>query len=114
LRYDSAVPAGGLRPESLGEALCLLRRRAGITRNALAAAAGLSGAALSTYENDASAPSAAALRRLTRALADCLGCDVAELWGQLGGLLDDHVRPRAFRAGAQGLVDELSSTVTDD
>jgi transcriptional regulator with XRE-family HTH domain len=108
------MPAGGVRPQSLGEALCLLRRRAGVTRNALAAAAGMSGAALSTYENDASAPSAPALRRLTRALADCLDCDVAKLWEQLGDLLDEHVRSRGHRIGAQALVDELSSTLTDD
>lgn len=109
MRYDSAVPAGGLHPQSLGEALCLLRRRAGLTRSALAAAAGMSGAALATYENDASAPSGVALRRLTRALADCLDCDVAQLWEQFGDLLDEHVRSRGHRIGAQQLVTELSS-----
>ena len=98
----------GLGPQSLGEALCLLRRRAGATRNALAAAAGLSGGALSTYENDASVPSAPALRRLTRALADCLEVDVAELWAAFGDLLDDHAAPRRRRVGAGVLVDERS------
>ena len=74
----------------------------------------MSGAALATYENDASVPSAAALRRLTRALADCLDCDVAQLWEQFGDLLDEHVRPRGHRLGAQALVDDLSSSVTDE
>jgi hypothetical protein len=69
----------------------------------------VSGAALSTYENDASVPSAAALRRLTRSLADCLECDVATLWEQFGDLLDEHAPSRGPRVGAQELVDGLSS-----
>jgi transcriptional regulator with XRE-family HTH domain len=67
----------------------MLRRRARCTRNELAAQAGLSAGALSSYENDASSPSAAALRRLTTAIATRLDCDVSEVWESLGQLLDD-------------------------
>jgi transcriptional regulator with XRE-family HTH domain len=66
----------------------MLRHRTRCSRNDLAALAGLSAGALSNYENDGSLPSAAALRRLTRALAERLGCDVSELWQSLGQLLD--------------------------
>ena len=102
----------GLSPETLGEALCLLRRRAGISRNDLAAASGISGGALSTYENDASMPSAAVLRRLTRALADCLELDVMDLWGPFGLLLDSPLRSRSHPDPGQGnqLIQKLTST----
>ena len=102
--------ADGLGPETLGEALCLLRRRAGITRNDLAAAAGVSGGALSTYENDASMPSAAVLRRLSRALADCLEVDVTDLWGPFGLLLDSPRGSGSHRVEGHRLIAKLTST----
>lgn len=105
------VAAGALGPQSLGEALCLLRRRAGMNRNHLAAAAGLSSGALANYENDASAPSAAALRRLTRMLAECLDCDVAELWEQFGTLLEGNPRLAPREVAAHGVIESISSRV---
>ena len=77
-----------LGPESMGEALRLLRQRARLSRDDLAARAGVSAGAISNYENDVSAPSAAVLRKLTLAFADALDRDPAQLWEQLGDLLD--------------------------
>ena len=79
----------GLGPESLGEALRLLRRRARLSRDDLAARAGLSAGAVSNYENDVSAPPAASLRSIVRVMAMALEQDVSELWEQFGRLLDD-------------------------
>ena len=77
-----------LNPQSLGEALRLLRHRTGCSRSDLATVAGVSMGALSNYENDVSVPSASALRRLTRVMAERLDCEVPALWEQLGGTLD--------------------------
>lgn len=77
-----------LGPESLGEALRLLRRRARLSRDELAGLAGLSAGAVSNYENDVSAPPAATLRILVRVLAKELRGDVGALWLQFGELLD--------------------------
>jgi len=55
-----------LGPNSIGEALRMLRHRARLTRDALAEGAGVSAGAISNYENDVSAPAAATLRRLAR------------------------------------------------
>lgn len=87
-------PAAGIRPATLepatlGEALRLLRHRAALSRDSLASVAALSSGAVSNYENDVSSPSAAALRRLTHALADAVEQDVEALWTQLGALLDE-------------------------
>ena len=87
--YAVAVPRPSyLDPQSLGEALRLLRHRAGCSRGDLAAVVGVSTGALSNYENDVSVPSASALRRLTRVIAERLDCEVPALWEQLGGTLD--------------------------
>ena len=77
-----------LGPQSLGEALQLLRRRTGVSRNDLAPLVQLSPGALANYENDVSVPSAVALRRLTWVIAERLDCEVSELWEQLGEVLD--------------------------
>lgn len=84
----SAVHESELTPQSLGEALRLLRNRARLRRDQLAAAAGVSAGAVSNYENDVSAPSAAALRRVSNSLAEHLGVDAAGLWAELGRILD--------------------------
>ena len=78
----------GLGPDSIGEALRLLRHRARLTRDALAQHAGVSAGAISNYENDVSAPSAVTLRRMARTFADLLHRDSGELWDRLGALLD--------------------------
>ena len=78
----------GLGPNSVGEALRLLRHRARLTRDALAKQAGVSAGAISNYENDVSAPAAATLRRLALILAIAVDTDPGELWEQLGEVLD--------------------------
>src|SRR5436309_15862493 len=86
------VPATGveraLGPDSIGEALRLLRHRARLTRDTLAQHAGVSAGAISNYENDVSAPSATTLRRLTLVLAALLGNDPDALWLEMGAILD--------------------------
>jgi transcriptional regulator with XRE-family HTH domain len=81
-----------LGPDSIGEALRLLRHRARLTRDALAKESGVSAGAISNYENDVSAPSAATLRRLALVLAAALETDALELWQQLGDVLDRQGR----------------------
>lgn len=80
-----------LEPATLGEALRLLRHRAGLSRDDLAALASVSSGAVSNYENDVSAPSAAALRRISGALASALGVAPAPLWHELGAVIDQSV-----------------------
>ncbi len=77
-----------LGPDSLGEALRLLRHRTRLTRDALAGRVGASAGAISNYENDISTPSAATLRRLASTFGDLLGTDPRILWDQLGALVD--------------------------
>ncbi|MFZ6005554.1 MAG: helix-turn-helix domain-containing protein [Actinomycetota bacterium] len=84
-------------PSTLGEALRLLRHRASLSRDDLAAIAELSAGAVSNYENDVSAPSATALRRLTSALAAAAEQDVEVLWAQLGAVLDKTGETKTWR-----------------
>ena len=77
-----------LGPESVGEALRLLRRRARLSRDELAGRAGLSAGAVSNYENDISAVPAANLRTLIRVLAGELAIEAAIVWQEFGELLD--------------------------
>jgi DNA-binding XRE family transcriptional regulator len=84
----AVVLPAGLWPQSLGETLRLLRHRARISRDQLAARAGVSAGAVSNYENDVSMPPALTLRRVCSALGTALGRPSAELWEQLGVLLD--------------------------
>ena len=77
-----------LGPESVGEALRLLRRRARLSRDELAGRARLSAGAVSNYENDVSAGPAANLRSLIRVLAGELDIDPAAVWQEFGELLD--------------------------
>ena len=78
----------GLGPESVGEALRLLRRRARLSRDELAGRAGVSAGAVSNYENDVSAPPAVNLRAIVRVLAGELTIDIDVVWQQFGSLLD--------------------------
>jgi transcriptional regulator with XRE-family HTH domain len=82
----------GLGPESVGEALRLLRQRARLSRDELASRVGVSAGAISNYENDVSAPSAAILRKLTLSFGELLDRDPGQLWEQLGTLLDRQER----------------------
>lgn len=77
-----------LGPQSLGEALRLLRHRTRLSRDELARAAGVSAGAISNYENDVSTPPAPTLRRVAGALADLMDVDLSVLWEQLGEIMD--------------------------
>ena len=77
-----------LGPQTIGEALRMLRHRTRITRDDLARAAGASAGAISNYENDVSTPLAPTLRRIAHALAPLLGLPPAELWEQFGQIMD--------------------------
>jgi len=81
-----------LGPQSLGEALRMLRHRARTSRDQLASDAGVSAGAISNYENDISVPPAPTLRRVCRVLAQALEWPPADLWAQMGALIDqfDH------------------------
>lgn len=84
-----------LDPQTLGEALRMLRHRSRYGRDQLAAAAEVSAGAISNYENDVSTPSAPTLRRVAWALAGWLELDVREVWEELGVLLDAQHEVRA-------------------
>lgn len=82
-----------LMPQSLGEALRMLRRRSHATRDDFARLTGVSAGAVSNYENDVSVPPATTLRRMTTVLADLLGVDPAGLWLEIGGVMDRLEQP---------------------
>lgn len=84
-----AQGAAGLGPQTLGEALRMLRHRSRRNRDQLAAAAGISAGAISNYENDVSTPSAPTLRKITVVLANLLVLEPWELWEQLGQVMDE-------------------------
>lgn len=88
MTYSAPAQAITLGPESIGEALRMLRHRTRLNRDDLARAAGASAGAISNYENDVSTPSAPTLRRIAHALAPLLGMPPAELWEQLGQIID--------------------------
>ena len=79
---------GGLGPRTLGEALRLLRHRTRVSRDEVARRAGVSAGAISNYENDVSLPAAPTLRRVCQVLAELLDTAPAELWEQMGLVLD--------------------------
>jgi len=83
-----SVPPTVLGPQSLGEALRMLRHRARTSRDQLASAAGVSAGAISNYENDNSVPPAPTLRKVCRVLAASLDWPPADLWAQMGLLID--------------------------
>ena len=88
-RSISGEPERGVfAPISLGEALRMLRQRSRYSRDQLAREAGVSGGAISNYENGVSVPPAPTLRQIAIALSTALGHDVAEVWQQLGDILD--------------------------
>lgn len=101
LRPDPAVRSAALGPQSLGEALRMLRHRVRLSRDDLAHAAEVSAGTISNYENDVSSPTAVALRRVARVLASHLGQDPASVWEQLGALLDGD--DQDVSAGSAGM-----------
>lgn len=93
---------GVLGPQTLGEALRLLRHRAKVGRDHLARLVDISAGAISNYENDVSMPAASTLRRLVVALAGLLGCSPSELWDQMGQILDATLADSSLPAAAAG------------
>ena len=81
-------PTVSLSPRTLGEALRVLRHRTRVNRDELARAAGTSTGTVSNYENDVSTPAAPTLRRIVHALAPLLDVEPAQLWEQLGEIID--------------------------
>jgi DNA-binding XRE family transcriptional regulator len=90
--HDQTVPAAPrstvIQPRTLGEALRLLQRRAGLNRDDMARLVGVSSGSLSNYLNDASTPSASMLRRIVALLAHRLGLEGTQLWVEFGDFLD--------------------------
>jgi transcriptional regulator with XRE-family HTH domain len=81
-----------IQPQTLGEALRLLQRRAGLNRDDLAKVLEISSGALSNYLNDVSVPSAPLFRMMVNVLADRLGLEAGRLWLEMGRFLDDSYR----------------------
>jgi hypothetical protein len=92
LSQDRTGPAAPrstvIQPRTLGEALRLLQRRAGLNRDDMARLVGVSSGALSNYLNDATTPSASMLRRIVTLLAHRLGLEGSLLWVEFGDFLD--------------------------
>jgi transcriptional regulator with XRE-family HTH domain len=84
----SIVPDDALAPRSLGEALRLLRHRSRVSRDEFARLVGVSAGAVSNYENDVSVPPAPTLRRAATVLARLLELSPADLWEELGQVID--------------------------
>jgi transcriptional regulator with XRE-family HTH domain len=85
---SAAVLLPVIQPRTLGEALRLLQRRAGLNRDDMAKLVGVSSGSLSNYLNDASTPSASMLRRIVTLLAHRLGLEGTQLWVEFGDFLD--------------------------
>ncbi len=78
-----------LAARTTGEALSLLRERAGLTQQELADRSGVAHGTLSRYERDETdKPDATVLRKLVRVLAAACGHDPERLWQEFGELLD--------------------------
>lgn len=93
-----------LRAHTIGEALLLLRHRAHLSRDELAKRSGVAAGTLSRYENDETQkPDAGVLRDIAGALAEALGVELADLWGELGTLLDQVRRGQYADAQAEVL-----------
>lgn len=87
-RQGAASPTTAVvAPETVGEGLRLLQSRAGMLRDDLARAAGISSGSLSNYLNDVSIPPAGVLRTLSDILSEQLGLNPARVWGEFGKLL---------------------------
>ena len=95
---SGGIDRGVFAPVSLGEALRLLRQRSRYSRDQLAREAGVSGGAISNYENGVSVPPAPTLRQIARALSTALALDVTDVWDELGRILDVEVAAPAKEA----------------
>jgi uncharacterized protein len=101
-----------LIPESLAEALRLLQARAGLSRDDLARAAGVSSGSMSHYLNQVSLPPVAVLSKLTAVFARRLEVNSTMLWAEFGGLLEDGGRDKEPRTERQDLARRLDEALT--
>ncbi len=78
-----------LAPRTVGEALMLLHRRSGLSREEIAAAAGVSPTTITRYEGgETDRVDLSAIRRIVGFLAPRAGLDPETVWSALGDLLD--------------------------
>jgi len=77
-------------PKTLGEAIRVLQDRAGMNREQLARASGVSPTSITNYVAGNTTPQAAVLRRMSNELAQRLKLDPVHLWVELGALVDGH------------------------
>lgn len=95
---------------TVGEALILLRNRAGLLRDDVAKRAGVSSGRLSRYEGDQTAkPDAGVLRRIVSELAEACGHDPRAVWTEVGEVLDaqrERAEHRALGIAAEVLSDD--------
>lgn len=83
---------------TVGEAIRIIRQRAGVSRDALANGAGIAGGSLSRLEADQTArPSPAMIRAVMDALAEAMDVDPDDFWQQFEAFLIDRERERANR-----------------
>jgi transcriptional regulator with XRE-family HTH domain len=76
-----------LRAQTLGEAIRLLMQRAGLTRDDLAAASGVSAGSMSRYLANSGVPPSRVLHRIATALADQLGVASEAIWVAFASML---------------------------
>lgn len=101
-----------LIPESLAEALRLLQARAGLNRDDLARAVGVSSGAISHYLNEVSLPPVAVLRKLTAVFANRLGVNPTKLWAEFGNILEPGTGAEEPMPGLQDLARRLDEALT--
>jgi len=86
-----------LSSQSVGEALTLLRARAGKTRDDIAHDADVATGTLSRYERDVTiSPDPDALQRLIVVLAELTDTDPDLLWIEIGELIDRQQKSRRY------------------
>jgi len=97
------------RPHRLGEAIRLLRERAGLKRDELAARLeGVSPGRLSDYESGKPQKyDIDALRVIVRALAESLVVDIEELWTEIMAIRDEELRVREAEREAEVLGNDI-------
>jgi len=100
----------GLRPESIGETIYLLRRRSALPKETVAELADVPLATYSRYENDSTRNGVhdlTSLRRILRVLATSLELDEAVLWTEIFQIVD---RANAVKFSASAEIGGIGSS----
>jgi transcriptional regulator with XRE-family HTH domain len=87
-----------LRAQTLGEAMRLLMQRAGMTRDDLAEASGVSAGSMSRYLANGGVPPSRVLLRITKVLADRLDVASDAVWVAFASILDEEDAGAVIRA----------------